>query len=1211
MKKKRIGVWTECYVLSRKMLIFMKFLTIIMVLACMSVHARGLSQAMKVTLEVKRVSLNNFFLELRKQTNCDFLYNYNLIKDKQVSVKVEEKELSKVLDEILPGLGLEYYYDNNVVVIREKPQTQQQRKELRISGIVKDKKGTLLPGVTILIKGTTVGTSTGQNGQFVFTIPQRDSVVLCFSFIGMISREVEYKGEKELVVVLEEEKKVIEEVIVTGYQKIRKSEMVGSTNTISREDLFYDGTNSIEQMLQGKLPGTVVMNTSGYVGVRQKVRVRGTSTLLSNPEPVWVVDGIIQEDPVPFNVQEFGNMADNFDMIKDFVGNGISWLNPNDIENITVLKDASATVLYGVKAANGVIVITTKRGKSSDGEMSVNYSGGFAITEKLNYDKMNLMNSKQRIDVSREIYERRILGNKVSDLVGYEHLLRLYLNKEISYYDFDSGVKKLETMNTDWMDILYRVPFSHNHSLSISGGNSKANYYASVNYRKTFGIAKGNENDSYGGSVNLDARITDKLNISVRLSGSVASTKAFYQVDPYTYAIQTSRAISPYDDNGKLFFYPMNGALSFNVLNELDETGNSNETRSLNVNVNLNWALAPGIRIESLFGLNTSNMTGESYASENTYYIASIRGYDKGGAEFGSDSYKQSPLPHGGELNTTETHNTSVTWRNSLTYNQVFGLHRVGASIGQELRTSVNKGSQATTYGYFPERGKGITLPDRTIMQRQWLGTGWGDVAIPNPIYDKMVSKITDTKSNVISFYATATYSFAERYVLTGSVRTDASNRFGQDKRNRFLPVWSTGIRWNVHNEPWLEGQSILSELNIRLSYGWQGNVAENFGPDLIASIPENVVHPITKEYQLVIKTLPYADLRWEKTKSINLGVDLGLLSNRFTGTVEYYEKRTEDMIIMKEVPCEFGTASMPINGGKMMNRGLELSLNGTLIRSKNVTWSLGLNTSKNFNKLESSVISNNNWETAVSGNFHKGGYAVSSFWVFDYAGLDSEYGYPLFNIPTREENPDIVNDPTTYMKYAGKLEPDFTGGLNTVFRYKTFSLSASFNLSLGNKRFLNKLFAGEGNTKMAMLHLPSPYYNLSKEYVNRWRKPGDEAFTDIPAIPSLDAAQIPDPSTIDLDWSQQRLLYAYELYDNSNVRVVNASFLRCNNLSLSYSLPDRVLRYLGVKSLSVNGSVSNPFMIVSKGYKGVDPEVATGKQPITKTYSLGINVTF
>lgn len=1220
-------------------LLIMRMLSFLLLGVCLHVSAETLSQSIKFS--GKEVPLEEVFRTVEQQTGFVVFYNKQLLANaKPVSLSVKDMPLQNFLELALKEQPLSFNLAYRTVFISEKKSAPPLPEKIfvleepssDISGQIIGPQGEAVSGATITIRGSTKTTFADGNGRFSLRdIPENAIVVI--SSVGftpvalqIVNNQVKVVSAgrpatsedqtpvntnanaivradlNNLLIRLSRTVSVNQEVVVTGYQRIRKSEMVGSTSTVKREDLFYDGTITIEQMLQGKLPGMVVMNSNGLVGSRQRVRIRGTSTLLSNPEPVWVVDGIIQDDPVPFNVRDLGNMTDNFDMIRNFIGNAIAWLNPNDIEDITILKDASATVLYGVKAANGVIVITTKRGKD-DGALTVNYSGGFAVSEKLNYKRMNLMNSKERIDVSRQMYEERILGGRATDVVGYEYALRRYLNKETSYEEFNDEVKYLETMNTDWMDILYRTPLSHNHSISLSGGSERVRYYSSFNYKQTSGIAKGNDNTSYGGSFTMDARVNKKLNVSARISGNLSSTDAFYQVDPFTYAIQTSRAIPAYGKNGDLFYYPISGNLMYNVLNELNETGNNNEQRSINTSVNLNYTFIPGLRFESAFGLSANNSVGEAYASENSYYISSIRGYNFGEYAYGTEPYRLSRLPHGGELNNTESHSTSLTWRNALSYNKVFGKHRFSTMAGEEIRSTLNKGRAAITYGYFPDRGKGISFPDQLILDNN------GNT-IANSLFSSMQPSITDRESNFLSLYESSTYSYDERFIATGSIRTDASNRFGQDKRNRFLPIWSAGVRWNVHNEPWMKKQTVLSELNIRATYGWQGNVAENFGPDLIAEIPANaVINPVTREYQMIIRSLPYGDLRWEKTKTINLGVDVGLFANRFTATLEYYQKQTSDLIIYRELPVDYGVSSMPINGGKMTNKGIELSVNGTLIRSRNTTWSLSVNTSKNLNRVNSAITPLNNWQTAVSGGFYKEGYAVSSFWAFEFAGLNPLNGYPLFNIPTSTDNPKIAADPTEYLKYMGTSDPDFTGGLSSVLRYKTFSLSASFNVSIGGKRFLNKLFGGAGNTTMGIFHLPSPYYNLSREYVDRWRRPGDELHTSIPTIPSLDAPGIQDPATLNLPPQDARLLYAYELYDNSDVRVVNASFLRCNNLSLSYNFTGYILHRLGLKNLAFTGSVSNPFILVSKEYKGIDPEVAAGNQPITRTFSLGFNL--
>lgn len=901
----------------------MKISMVLLLAGVMHLSANAYSQT-KVSLNMKDATIREVFSNLEKITNYTFLYKMDIIGQcGKVDVNATEKEFYQLLEDLLSPLGLSFTIDDQVVVITSGKAEDDVTKGITIKGRVFVKDSTGVPGASVILKGTSMGVITNMAGEFSITIPQMKSPVLIFSFLGMKTREVKYVGQKEILVLMEEDIKGMDEVIVTGYQRIRKSDIVGSTNTVKREDLFFDGTNSIEQMLQGKLPGMLVMNTSGLVGKRQKVRVRGTSTLLGNQEPVWVVDGIIQEDPIPFKSRELdalGNISqDNFDMVKDFIGNAIAWLNPNDIEDITVLKDASATVMYGVKAANGVILIKTKRGKA--GRMSVNYSGNLAITPRLTYEKMNLMNSKERVDVSREIYARGVTSNqRPLESIGYEGLLGRYLAKEISYDEFDREVKKLETVNTDWFDLLFRNSVSMNHSLSVSGGTDKISYYGSVNASENRGTSIGNESSSYSAALNFSAKLGKKVNLSFGVNASTSETKGYYQVDPYGYATKTSRVIPCFTEEGKNYFYKDVNGWMYNILHELSMTGNKNTNNSMGASVNFRWDILKGLQFESSFGLNTSNVVGESYADEQSQYITKLRMYEFGTQRPADYLYKKSPLPHGGELNTTENRNFNYTWRNVLSYNYVLAeKHRFSLMVGQECRSNKYDGVSSTIYGYYPGRGKSVSMPPIMILKP---GNN-EDEYIANDFLNRFNTVITDRKSNYVGLFGSFSYGFNERYILTASLRSDASNRFGQDTRNRFLPVWSIGGRWNVHNEPWMQNQRVISDLNFRASYGWQGNVAENYGPDLIARVGSGkttIDQLRTGEYMMFIKSLPYGNLRWEKTKTINLGTDFGLFENKVTWTVEYYYKKTEDMIVEKQVPYAYGVASMPINGGNMSN---------------------------------------------------------------------------------------------------------------------------------------------------------------------------------------------------------------------------------------------------------------------------------------------------
>ena len=1193
MKKKR-----EFYFLDGrklKMSLLKMKVTVLLLLVCGLQSMAGVySQTAKYDISLTGGKLENVFKLIEQKGEYTFLYSVEDVdRISSININVKQADLKEVLDICLANTNLIYELNGRLVIIRMKDEKPED-KMVMIKGVVKDKKGEPLPGVTIVEKGTTVGVATGIDGKFTFNTTKHDNIVLVFSFVGMKTKEVKWDGQKELTVMLEEDSQEMEEVVVTGYQTVKKSNMAGSISTVKAEDLVLTGTQSLEQALQGKLAGVTIQNQDGLVGTRQKVRVRGTSTLLGSQEPVWVVDGIIQEDPLPFKATDlstYNTGPDNIDMIRNFVGSAISWLNASDIKDVTVLKDASATAIYGVKAANGVIVITTKRGEK--GRMSISYSGNFSIGSKVTYDKLDLMNSKERVDVSREVYEMGLVSSRSLSKVGYEGLLQQYLQEKISYDEFNAGVKKLEVVNTDWFDILFENPFSYSNNISISGGSDKTTYYASFGITNNNGTAKGNDSKSYQGSVNVNTVFWDKLQFSAKIAGSVSKTSGFHNsVAPYSYASTTSRVLPAFEDNGELAYYQTREGYKFNVLNELAESGNENTSNSLNVNVSLNWEILKGLKYEMSLGYGYSSTHGESWATEMTNYIAKIRGYEFGMYGPSDTQYQVSSLPHGGELNTSDTRSENYTWRNQLSYVKNFGRHLITATVGQEANSTKYNGFTGIYYGYLPGRGMTIMNPPLTTSRPT------GDI-VENTSYAQPRTTIIDNKSNKLSFYGAFSYTFDERYVFNASIRSDASNRFGQDKDARYLPVWSFGLRWNMGREHFMEGQDLLNEFSFRLTYGYQGNASEAAGPNLIARIPSGAdgISSATGEYLMKIKSLPNPHLKWEKTATINAGADFVFWKNKINGSFEYYYKKTTDAIINKEVPYENGVLSMPMNGGSLENYGWELSFSFAPVRTKNFIWTMGLNTSKNYNKVTSKLESNENWTQAVSGSLNKKGYPVSGFWAFDFAGLNSENGVPMFNLPG-VDTPEAKTDATVYMKYMGKLDPDFTAGLNMGFRFKDLTLSSSFYLSVGGKKFLAKMFDSDMTNST-----PYEYNNLPKDLTKRWQQPGDEKYTDIPSLPEYKKAS----ASVNLPSASA---FSYELYNYSDIRVVNASYLRCNNISLSYNLSKGWIKKFA-QNMGVSFSVSNPFIIVSKDFKGKDPEVATGSQPLSQNYTFSVNLSF
>ena len=642
-------------------------------------------QERRFDLKMQDAELSQVIERLREISDQTFAFHLDDLKPYVgMSFDLKQKTITEILNECLKKTDLAWRRVDDTIIIY-KQATKSGMSSVVIKGFIRDKEKNPIIGATIQLVGTTVGMASDVNGWFAIELPVLKGT-LEFSFVGYKSKQVHFTEKTDtLHVVLEEDIEALEEVVVTGYQVIKEKGMAGAYAKVKAEDLIMTGNETVEQMLQGKLPGVMVTNTSGLTGTRQKVRVRGTSTLVGNADPVWVVDGIIQEDNLPFEASALAAISDdNLDMMKDFIGGAISWLNPNDIEDITVLKDASATAIYGVKAANGVILITTKKGER--GRMSVNYSGNFSLSSRLNYDKMEIMNSKERVELSREAFER---GARISDeTVGYTGLALAYARREISLDEFHAGVKRLETVNTDWFDILYRTPLSQSHSVSFSGGDDRTTYRASFGYRNQQNTAKGNGQVGYTGNLNLSAIFWNKLTINGSLSGSHTETEAFASgVDPYSYAINTSRVIACYDGDD-LFYYDKNG-YNYNILNELSNSGNENTAKSLNLNLSARWLLTESLTLSATLGGATSSSFGKTWFAEQSHNISSIRGYEYGEYSVLDDEYKQSPLPYGGMLTVTESRNFNYTARLQAEYVKLFnGVHSVNFVAGLETRSN-------------------------------------------------------------------------------------------------------------------------------------------------------------------------------------------------------------------------------------------------------------------------------------------------------------------------------------------------------------------------------------------------------------------------------------------------------------------------------------------------------------------------------------------
>ena len=518
----------------KKILQKMRITVLFVLLFCF--YAEASSQ--KVSLRVKNMNLYMVLLQLKNQTGVRMLYDADYTKQvKCADATFFEKDIKDVLSQLLNNTKLIYKEVNSTFVISKA--SEQEDKTIKLTGTVKDVQGTPLPGVTVVIKGTTIGVSTDAQGNFTLNVKQQETLTLVFSFVGMKTKEVVATPNKAMTITLDEDTQTIEEVVITGYQVVDKRKNTSAITSVKAADIMRPGITTIDQMLEGQIPDLISMTNSGEIGVAPKLRIRGTSTLIGNREPLWVIDGIIQHDPVNISPEEL-NDPDYVNRI----GNAISGLNPQDIERIDVLKDASATALYGAKAANGVIVITTKRGHIGDPIISYNMTGTYKIRPRYSDRNINVMNSEERIEFSKELLLDNYLFPSGMSLVGYEYLYSQLYNNLITYEEFTRQTAQMKKQNTDWFKILGEDSFSSQHTISITGGSEKIRYYSSVGYTDDNDIIRFNKNDRYTASLNLDINFKDDLSLLFDLSGN-KTTKKYYQqeVSPIDYAYNTNRAI--------------------------------------------------------------------------------------------------------------------------------------------------------------------------------------------------------------------------------------------------------------------------------------------------------------------------------------------------------------------------------------------------------------------------------------------------------------------------------------------------------------------------------------------------------------------------------------------------------------------------------------------------------------------------------------------
>lgn len=1074
------------------------------------------------------------------------------------------------------------------------------------SGRVVDSDGLGVIGAGVVCSGRPDrGTVCDEDGSFRLEVPKGISKVE-ISALGMQSvvYDLENSAVKDALIVLEYESTMLDQVVVTGYAQTTVKRITGSVGILNSDSFKDKPLASVSSLMQGEVAGVQVQAVSGQPGTQSRIRIRGTNNLSGSSNPLWVVDGVPLQNESP-NLSSEEMAAGAFDNI--FIS-GIGGINPNDIESITILKDAAAAAIYGSRAANGVIVVTTKRG--SEGRLKLSYSNNFTWSFRPQRN-LELMDSGEKIAWEQELWDEfaadryaaaQIDNTVIYPVVGIVGQVRAGCGQFAGWDKArqDAYLQELASSTTDWYGELFRNAFSHNHHLSLSGGSDKAAYYISLGYNDDNGMLINNRYQRY--NVNSSLTLTParwiKLDIGNDFSRQSSKSPDSY-VDAFKYAYfanpyekvrnedgswaadNTYFSLGYYNGRGVEEVMPLDG---FNILKELEL--NSTTT------VNISNTLRAQADIRILEVLKFVGLLSWSYSDNSTDKIVDASTYTAFRDRLGYDDKSQTKLY--GSITQNRGKRSSYVARGHFAWNQSFGRHTLNVIAGAELRGSDSNTVYSKRYNYNPITGTS-SMPSISGPTDEWV---------------KEVERLSGeyfTRSRYASFYASADYFLGKTIVLNASVRTDGSSNFGSERQ--FNPTWSAGAAWHLGEEKWMQRQRVLSHATLRAAYGFTGDVNTSAPHYLVMQYALQEYRYVNgKSYMMgSIPTAPNPDLGWEKTRDAKLGIDLGFLKDRLCLQAETYYRLSTDVVTSSRVASTSGYTYVYYNSADLMNSGVEFTLNGKIVRSRD--WNVGasLNFAYNYNKVLSYKPASS---TITAKDRYVEGYPVGAIISGRYEGIDPVSG--LYNFRLRPDaevlTPSDLNDPDNYRWYLGTTIAPFTGGFNVSASWKLLRLSVSGVYSFGNKvyemidspaSYLSARHDGVSTESVQSQYsdLYSNHLNVRRDRTSRWTE-SNSSGTLYPRIYDCYGTRYNFAQTNPMDWNIVNAIYLKDV-----------SYLRIKSIVLSCELPQAWLEKIRMEKICFNLSLNN--MITISSYDGMDPEVPGATYPTTRSVSLGVSLGF
>lgn len=1100
--------------------------------------------------------------------------------------------------------------------------TQTAAQDHVVSGMVFDKTGEPLVGANVRVTlGRKVWTAqTDSKGAYRVKLPAGTSTAglsISASYLGM-KRQTK-SGRSNVAhydFMLDDHSQSLGEAVVTGYGTISTREKTSAITSLKMEEILMPGMTSLEQALEGRVPDMVFMQNSGEVGATARMRIRGTSTLIGNREPLWVLDGIPLSDPVDVTNEQLNDP----DYI-NYIGNAISGINPQDIERVDVLKDAAATALYGTRAANGVIVVTTKKGEP--GPPRITYNSQLKYTARPRYSDRDiyLMNSQERVQFGQELMNLHYTFPNHMTMVGYEGAYHRFVTGQTDYNGFLAEVQRAETVNTDWFKLLTHDTFNHNHTVALSGGSETARYYASLGYNREEGVQLHHNNDRYTASLNMQTRIAKVIQANIRLNANVQKkTQLPGEIDLLGYAYGTTRALPAFNNDGSYFFYQRHAynvgtdkneqyKYAYNILNEIENAEKLYSSNGIMAALDLTYRFKTLLDLTLTTSYQRTHSDNSTWFGEKSNYAAQLRNAEYGQAPIPGD-YGLSDMPYGGVYNTGTNVNENFTLRAQANFRHALGekkQHLLSASLGYEMNVSNTDGFSENTRGFFKSRGLKYVNMTAEEMNRFPKYASW--VAHNHPT-------LRADKTHRLSGYAILSYSYGSLFSLSANTRFDASNKFGSRSNEKFLPVWSASGMLNLKSLL-LRQYDAVSDLRLRTSFGKTGNMVDNQTPNLL--LRQESLDTYYGENVAKVDALPNPYLRWEQTDQWNVGVDASLFDYRLTVGVDAYYKHTKDAFDNTLVSPFNGVENYVMNGSDITNSGFSINLSAYLLKTRDWSWLVSANYSVVYNSINTKTANKYKIEKYLNGTAIMDGKSIGTFYSYNFIGLDPQNGLPLFD-DYRDRQHLLEGQPLDRIMervgvVSGSREPNFAGSFYSTLRYQQWSLSASFNYALGNKIRKFALYKD-------VLDGVSSENNVRKEFTHRWRKPGDERHTQLPSLISPS-----DPAFGDnrYHWSaatpaatQGFEAFAdnyWMMYDNSNARVVSGSYLRLSNLALRYQFTRKQLKGLPFSNLAFDAAVTNVFTLKSSALEGQDPTQSgfslQTSLSLRPSFTFGLRVSF